>query len=48
VILIVSRPSVPPNLFKAQTCRDHAKARDGLQLPLFGKDNGAVGGEGEA
>jgi hypothetical protein len=23
------------HLFKAQTSRDHAKARDGLQLPLF-------------
>ena len=36
------------HLFKAQTYRDHAKARYGLQLPLFGEDDGAVGGEGEA
>jgi hypothetical protein len=36
------------HLFKAQTYRDHAKARYGLQLPLFREDDGAVGGEGEA
>jgi hypothetical protein len=35
------------HLFKAQTYRDHAKARYGLQLPLFGEDDG-VGGGGEA
>jgi len=35
------------HLFKAQTSRDHAKARDGLQRPLFGEDDG-VGGGGEA
>ena len=32
------------HLFKAQTYRDHAKARYGLQLPLFGEDDD----EGEA
>ena len=32
------------HLFKAQTYRDHAKARYGLQLPLFDEDDGAVGG----
>jgi hypothetical protein len=36
------------HLFKAQTYRDHAKARYGLQLPLFGEDDGEVSGEGEA
>jgi hypothetical protein len=36
------------HLFKAQTYRDHAKARYGLQLPLFREDDGTVGGEGEA
>ena len=36
------------HLFKAQTYRDHAKARDGLQLPLFREDDDEVGGEGEA
>jgi hypothetical protein len=36
------------HLFKAQTYRDHAKARDGLQRPLFGEDDDEVGGEGEA
>ncbi len=36
------------HLFKAQTYHDHAKARDGLQLPLFSEDDGAVGGEGDA
>jgi hypothetical protein len=36
------------HLFKAQTYRDHAKARYGLQLPLFREDDGAVGGGGEA
>jgi hypothetical protein len=35
------------HLFKAQTYRDHAKARYGLQLPLFGEDEGEVGGEAE-
>jgi hypothetical protein len=33
------------HLFKAQTYREHAKARFGLQLPLFDEDDGAVGGE---
>jgi hypothetical protein len=34
------------HLFKAQTCCDHAKARFGLQLPLFDEvDGGGVGGE---
>ena len=33
------------HLFKAQTYRDHAKARFGLQLPLFDEDDGAVGDE---
>lgn len=28
------------HLFKAQTYRDHAKVRFGLQLPLFNEDNG--------
>jgi hypothetical protein len=36
------------HLFKAQTYRDHAKARYGLQLPLFGEDDDEVGSEGEA
>jgi hypothetical protein len=36
------------HLFKAQTYRDHAKARYGLQLPLFGEDDGAVSSEDEA
>jgi hypothetical protein len=36
------------HLFKAQTYRDHAKARYGLQLPLFGEDDDEVGGEAEA
>ena len=36
------------HLCTAQTSRDHAKARDGLQLPLFGEDDDEVGGEGEA
>jgi hypothetical protein len=36
------------HLFKAQTYRDHAKARYGLQLPLFSEDDDGVGGEGEA
>jgi hypothetical protein len=31
------------HLFKAQTYRDHAKARYGLQLPLFGEDDGEGG-----
>ena len=33
------------HLFKAQTYRDHAKARYGLQLPLFDEEDGGVGGE---
>jgi hypothetical protein len=36
------------HLFKTQTSRDHAKARDGLQLPLFSEDDSEVSGEGEA
>ena len=51
----VSRPIVASHgslarhhLCKAQTSRDHTKARDGLQLPLFSEDDGEVGGEGEA
>ncbi len=36
------------HLFKAQTYRDHAKARDGLQLPLFSEEDDAVGGDVEA
>jgi|SRR5215510_1202420 len=31
------------HLFKAQTYRDHAKARYGLQLPLFDEDDGERG-----
>ena len=31
------------HLFKAQTYREHAKARFGLQLPLFEEDDGAIG-----
>jgi hypothetical protein len=34
------------HLFKAQTYRDHAKARVGIQLPLFDEDDGAVGDTG--
>jgi hypothetical protein len=34
--------------FKAQTYRDHATARDGLQRPLFREDDGEMGGEAEA
>ena len=30
------------HLFKAQTYRDHAKARYGLQLPLFREDEGTL------
>ena len=33
------------HLFKAQTYREHAKARFGLQLPLFEEDDGAAGDE---
>jgi hypothetical protein len=33
------------HLFKAQTYREHAKARYGLQLPLFDEDDGALGDE---
>jgi hypothetical protein len=36
------------HLFKAQTYREHAKARYGLQLPLFDEDDGAVGDEPRA
>jgi hypothetical protein len=36
------------HLFKAQTYRDHAKARFGLQLPLFDEDDGLSGGETSA
>jgi hypothetical protein len=32
------------HLFKARTYRDHAKARFGLQLPLFDEDDGGVDG----
>jgi hypothetical protein len=32
---------------KAQTYRDHAKTRYGLQLPLFGEDDDAMGGDGD-
>jgi hypothetical protein len=28
------------HLFKAQTYRDHVKARYGVQLPLFSEDEG--------
>ena len=35
------------HLFKAQTYRDHAKMRYGLQLPLFDEDEGTVGGEAD-
>jgi hypothetical protein len=31
------------HLFKAQTYREHAKARYGLQLPLFDEDEGGGG-----
>jgi hypothetical protein len=30
------------HLFKAQTYREHAKARFGLQLPLFDEDDGGI------
>jgi hypothetical protein len=36
------------HLFKAQTYRDHAKARFGLQLPLFDETDGEVEGDAEA
>jgi hypothetical protein len=36
------------HLFKAQTYHEHAKARYGLQLPLFDEDDGAVGDEPRA
>ena len=36
------------HLFKAQTYRDHAKARYGLQLPLFSEEDSEVGGDLEA
>jgi hypothetical protein len=35
------------HLVKAQTYREHAKMRYGLQLPLFSEDEGAVSGKGE-
>jgi hypothetical protein len=37
------------HLFKAQTYRDHAKARYGVQLPLFDadEDDGEADGEVE-
>jgi hypothetical protein len=35
------------HLFKAQTYRDHAKARYGMQLPLFGEDDDEGDGEAE-
>ena len=35
------------HLFKAQTSRDHAKARDGLQLPLFSEDDEMGGDAGD-
>jgi hypothetical protein len=31
------------HLFKAQTYRDHAKARYGVQLPLFDEEDGKMG-----
>ena len=34
--------------FKAQTYRDHAKARYGVQLPLFDADDGERDGDPEA
>lgn len=36
------------HLFKAQTYREHAKMRFGLQLPLFREDDEEVGSAGEA
>jgi hypothetical protein len=33
------------HLYKAQTYREHAKMRYGLQLPLFREDDGEVGGD---
>jgi hypothetical protein len=36
------------HLCQAQTCRDRAKARDGLQPPLCSADDGAVGVKGAA
>jgi hypothetical protein len=36
------------HLFKAQTYREHAKARFGVQLPLFDADDGEGDGEAEA
>jgi hypothetical protein len=33
------------HLFKAQTYREHAKARFGVQLPLFNEDGDEEGGE---
>jgi hypothetical protein len=36
------------HLLKAQTYRDHAKARYGVQLPLFDEDGGEGDGDAEA
>jgi hypothetical protein len=36
------------HLFKAQTYRDHAKARYGVQLPLFGENDGEEDGDAGA
>jgi hypothetical protein len=36
------------HLFKAQTYREHAKARFGVQLPLFDEDDGEGDGEAQA
>jgi hypothetical protein len=36
------------HLVKAQTYREHAKMRYGLQLPLFGDDDDNMGGEADA
>jgi hypothetical protein len=36
------------HLFKAQTYREHAKARYGVQLPLFDEADGEVGAEAGA
>lgn len=33
------------HLFKAQTYRNHAKARYGLPLPLFGEEDSETGDE---
>jgi hypothetical protein len=39
------RNTMECDLFKAQTYRDHAKARYGVQLPLFDEDNDEGNGE---